>query len=57
MPAGIKLLLWLFVLGAVGMIGNFDNFAGGLLFGLAFVGSWKICEEFTGFVVDMIQSR
>jgi hypothetical protein len=56
MPAGFKLLAWLHVLGAVALIGNFDNFESGLLFGLAFVGAWKVCEEVTGLAVDVVEA-
>ena len=44
-PAAFKVLAWAMVLAAVGLIGGFDGFGDGLLFGLAFVGAWKIAEE------------
>ena len=51
-PAGLKLLLMIMSIGTVGIIGKFENFESGFLFGLVFIGSWKLSEEALEFIVD-----
>ena len=54
-PAGFKLVMWGFVLATVVEIGRFEDFESGLLFGLVFVGAWKLTEEAAELVADCVE--
>lgn len=54
--AGLKLLVWAMIIGMVGMTGKFDSFGSGLMFGLIFVGAWKVAEEAAEFLADCVES-
>lgn len=50
--ARVKVFMWLHVLAFVGLIGKFDTFESGLMFGLIFVGAMKLTEELAEAAID-----
>ncbi len=55
-PAWLKLVTWGHILAGVAVMGAFDSFESGLLFGLAFIGAWKVAEEAAEVAFDLVET-